>query len=60
VHAIELLTTCGAERPSPLLSVADISVVAQGGGMLVSVARSGLVGGAEVVTCMYALTTQAA
>jgi hypothetical protein len=60
VHAIELLTTCRAECPSLLLGVADISGVVQGGGILVSVARSGLVGGAEVVTCMYALTTRAA
>ena len=60
VHAIESLTTCRTERSSALLSVADISAVVQGGGTLVSLARSGLVGGAEVVTCMYALTTQAA
>ena len=43
-----------------LLDAADISVVVRGGGMLVNIARSGLVKGAEVVTCMQALTTQAA
>jgi hypothetical protein len=37
-----------------------MSVVVQGGGMLVSIARSGLVEGAEVVTCMQALTTHGA
>jgi hypothetical protein len=46
--------------PKSLLGVADISVVVQGVGILVRDALSGLAEGAEVVTCMYALTTQAA
>jgi hypothetical protein len=46
--------------PESLLGVADISVVVQGVGILVRSALSGLAEGAEVVTCMYALTTQAA
>jgi hypothetical protein len=60
VHAIESVTTCRARTPRSLFGVADMSVVVQGGGMLVSIARSGLVEGAEVVTCMQALTTHVA
>lgn len=40
--------------------MADICVVVQSGGMLVRNARSGLVEGAEVVTCMQLLTMQVA
>ena len=48
------------KTPKSLSGLADMSAVVQSGGMLVRSARSGLAEGAEVVTCMYALTTQVA